>query len=630
MNGLIGLGILILPLLSSIWVALGNVRVKAAHRITIGGVGLSFLLSLYAGYRIFFSGMSPVEFVFYHWQLSDALTFSISMYLDQLTALLLIVVNFVSLMVHIYSVVYMRGDPGYQRFFSYMSLFTFSMLTLLSARNFLQLFFAWEGVGLVSYLLIGFWYKRGAANNASLKAFVVNRVGDFSFILGIGLIWKYFGTLDYQTIFQLIPHVANQTFTLMPGIQCSVITMICLLLFVGAMGKSAQIPLHVWLPESMEGPTPISALIHAATMVTAGVYLVVRLAPLFVASQVALNFILIIGASTAFLMGLVALVQTDIKRIVAYSTLSQLGYMMAACGAGTFSGAIFHLITHAFFKALLFLSAGSVILALHHEQDIRKMTSLRWSQLPVTYVCFLVGTLALVAFPPFSGFYSKDIIIDAVADSTLQAAPYAYFCLVSSVLITACYSFRAFFLIFHARRSTPVEVKESNLVRISLLALAIPSFCSGFLLARETPPVISFLTVLMLAGIFIAWCCYIKFPNWPERFVHYGHGFYRILIAKFGFDEFNQLFFVRGWVGLSKLFFKVDTQILDEKLVNGSGRTINWFSENFRKLQSGFIYQYAFAMTFGLLLLLFVMVFGLWQMLIPILSNGVGPVYLPL
>ena len=415
------LAIVLVPLAAAIIAGLFGKQIgrAGAHWITVLAVGLSFVLSALVLKDLYFDGGQTENYTVYTWAVSDGLRMEIGFLIDRLTALMMVVVTFVSLMVHIYTIGYMADDPGYQRFFSYISLFTFSMLMLVMANNFLQLFFGWEAVGLVSYLLIGFWFKRESAIFANLKAFLVNRVGDFGFILGIAAIVMYSGALDYATVFLRAPAIASQSIEVVSGMPWNAMTLICILLFIGAMGKSAQAPLHVWLPDSMEGPTPISALIHAATMVTAGIFMVARMSPLFELSETALAVVVVIGAITAFFMGLVGIVQNDIKRVVAYSTLSQLGYMTVALGVSAYSAAIFHLMTHAFFKALLFLAAGSVIIALHHEQDIRKMGGLR-KYMPITYWTALVGSLALIGFPGSSGFFSKDALIEAVKGSHWQ------------------------------------------------------------------------------------------------------------------------------------------------------------------------------------------------------------------
>ncbi len=420
-----------------------------AHTVTIAGVGIAFIASVF----IFQDVMAGNTFngTVYQWLSSGDYTFQVGFLIDPLTVTMMLVVNFVSLMVHIYTIGYMHDDPGYNRFFSYISLFTFSMLMLVMSNNFMQLFFGWEAVGLVSYLLIGFWYTRPTAIFANMKAFLVNRVGDFGFVLGIGLVLAHFGTLDYQPVFAGAKDLASATITLVPGVEwgtVSLMSVICILLFIGAMGKSAQVPLHVWLPDSMEGPTPISALIHAATMVTAGIFMVSRMSPLFELSDAALSFVIVIGAITALFMGFLGIIQNDIKRVVAYSTLSQLGYMTVALGASAYSVAIFHLMTHAFFKALLFLAAGSVIIGMHHDQDIRNMGGLR-KYMPITWLTSLIGSLALIGTPFFAGFYSKDSIIEAVALSKIPGSGFAYFSVMAGVFITAFYSFRMYFLVFH-------------------------------------------------------------------------------------------------------------------------------------------------------------------------------------
>ncbi|HWI15135.1 MAG TPA: NADH-quinone oxidoreductase subunit L, partial [Burkholderiales bacterium] len=456
----------------------------------------------------------------YTWLISGDTRFEVGFLIDRLSATMMIVVSFVSLMVHIYTIGYMADDPGYQRFFSYISLFTFSMLMLVMSNNFMQLFFGWEAVGLVSYLLIGFWYTRPTAIYANLKAFLVNRVGDFGFLLGIALVLMYFGTLDYAAVFHTAGTLSNNTIEIFPGHAWSLMTVICILLFIGAMGKSAQFPLHVWLPDSMEGPTPISALIHAATMVTAGIFMVARMSPLFELSETALSFVLVIGAITALFMGLVAIVQNDIKRVVAYSTLSQLGYMTVALGASAYAAGMFHLATHAFFKAVLFLGTGSVIIAMHHEQDMRRMGGLA-KYMPITYLTVLIGSFANAGFPGFSGFFSKDAIIEAVGLSHTPGAAFAHFCVLASVFVTGLYSFRLVFMTFHGRErfghagehggkhvehghgehgegKTPAAAAHSHdhddhahggtphetpaVVTVPLILLAIPSISAGWLI----------------------------------------------------------------------------------------------------------------------------------------------------
>lgn len=641
------LEIVLFPLLGSILAGLWGKTIGpiAAHRVTITGVAISFILSLYLCYQFVVVGAVPYNANLYSWAISGRFQFNIGFLLDRLSTVMLVVVNFVSLAVHVYSIGYMREDSGYQRFFSYISLFTFMMLMLVSANNFLQLYFGWEGVGLVSYLLIGFWFKRDSANFGSLKAFLVNRVGDFGFLLGIAAVFNYFDTVDYAAVFSAAPSFVAQTMMIIPGHPWSVISVICILLFVGAMGKSAQMPLHVWLPESMEGPTPISALIHAATMVTAGVYLVARMSPLFEYSHAALSFILVIGATGALFTGILAIVQNDIKRVIAYSTLSQLGYMIAALGVSAYAAGMFHLITHACFKALLFLAAGSVIVALHHEQDMRKMGNL-WKYMPITYVSFLIGALALAAIPPFAGFFSKDAIIEAIHISSLAGSGYAYYCVLAGAFVTAFYIFRAFFMVFHTKERmdahTIEHLHESPwVIWLPLVVLAIPSVLIGaalvgsvlyhpqsllgntlFVLPQDN--VLAKLAVdyqgpwalimhsvyslpiwLSVAGIVVAWLCYIRFPHAPAFFARSFSWIYSLLIHKYGFDDFNQIVLTRGTEKAAREFYVVgDERVLDHYVVHGSGRGIMLVSKVLRKLQSGYLYHYAFAMIIGLLVLL--------------------------
>jgi NADH-quinone oxidoreductase subunit L len=622
--------------------AIGRV---GAHSVTIGGLLISFALSLYLAWAIL-SGASPaVDSNLYTWASGgDAFPFEfyIGFLIDPLTVLMMVVVTFVSLLVHVYSIGYMADDDGYQRFFSYISLFTFMMLMLVTANNFLQLFFGWEGVGLVSYLLIGFWYQRESALEGSFKAFLVNRVGDFGFVLGIAMVFAYAGSLHFGTVFQSAHVMANQTVELFSGHPWSVITVICLLLFIGAMGKSAQVPLHVWLPESMEGPTPISALIHAATMVTAGVFMVARISPMMELSPTALSVVLVIGATGALFTGLIAIVMNDIKRVIAYSTLSQLGYMMVAMGASAYSAGIFHLATHACFKALLFLGAGSVIIGMHHEQDMRKMGGL-WRKMPITYVTFFIGCLALCAIPPFAGFFSKDTIIEAAKLSKAPGSAYAYFCVASGAMVTAMYTFRAFFMTFHGKprmdKHTLSHVHESPwVVWLPLVLLAIPSVIIGYILYMpmlfNTPGILgSSITVLpahdvlaeiahevtspwqtmthaltawtfwaTLAAIFVAWVCYIALPQIPGILSQRFALFYRLLINKYGFDAFNNVFFVKGSKGLGEVFYQVgDQRLIDGFFVNGTGRSVRWLALHIRKFQSGYLYHYVAVMVFGLL-----------------------------
>lgn len=618
---------------------------SGAHWVTIIGVGISFFLSVLVFKWIVWDGLAGLNQNLYLWGESGSFHFYAGFLVDHLTAVMMVTVTFVSLLVHIYTIGYMADDPGYQRFFSYMSLFTFAMLALVMANNFLQLFFGWEGVGLVSYLLIGFWYQREAAAAGGLKAFLVNRVGDVGFFLGIAAILGFFGTLDYAQIFKQIPVVANSTFTFYPGHVVPVVTVICILLFIGAMGKSAQMPLHVWLPESMEGPTPISALIHAATMVTAGVFMVARMSPLYEYSETALTIILIVGATGALFTGILALVQQDVKRVIAYSTMSQLGYMMVALGASAYSAGIFQLITHACFKALLFLAAGSVIIALHHEQDMRKMGGL-WRYLPVTYVCYLVGALALSAIPPFSGFYSKDSIIEAVKASTTAGATYAYLCVLIGTYVTALYIFRSFFLTFHTKERLRPEVKRHlkespPVVLVPLVALAIPSVILGAVMIgpilfsepgllgngvlvlpqhavlpqlaktyegslRMASEIFTDLPVwLSIAGIATAWFVYIFIPAIPDAITKHFKLLYKILLHKYGFDELYHRVFVDGTRELANgLYRYCDMKLIDGLMVNGSAHVVGWISKTTRKLQSGYLFQYALVMVIGVVILM--------------------------
>jgi len=610
-----------------------------AHWITILGVGVAFLLSAWVLSGLLSGRLQPFNGTVYTWAVSDGMHMDVGFLIDRLSALMMTVVTFVSLMVHIYTVGYMRDDPGYQRFFSYIALFTFAMLMLVMANNFLQLFFGWEAVGLVSYLLIGFWFKRPTAIHANLKAFIVNRVGDFGFLLGIAALVSFTGTLDYSEVFAAAPGLATESIRVFAGPPWNAATVICLLLFVGAMGKSAQVPLHVWLPDSMEGPTPISALIHAATMVTAGVFMVARMSPLFELSSTALSVVLVIGASTAFFMGLVGLVQNDIKRIVAYSTLSQLGYMMVALGASAYAAGIFHLGTHAFFKALLFLAAGSVIIAMHHEQDIRKMGGLR-SYMPVTYWTALLGSLALIGFPGFSGFFSKDAIIESVHASTTPGAAYAYWCVLLGVFVTALYTFRMFFLVFHGKERmdehTRSHLKESPLVvTVPLVLLAIPSVVIGWMTVKpllfggyfgssihvaESRNVLAEIGVhgadagaflihgvkglpvdLSLAGVLVAWLLYLRRPDLLAQATGRLRAFVRVLVNKYYFDDLNEKVIAPAARGLGKGLWKLGDEILiDGLLVNGSARTVGWLAGVVRRVQSGYLYHYAFAMIIGL------------------------------
>jgi NADH-quinone oxidoreductase subunit L len=614
-----------------------------AHSITIGGVALSCGLSMYVLSKFVFDGMAPFNGTVYTWLVTDGLKMEVGFLIDHLSAMMMVVVTFVSLMVHIYTIGYMDDDPGYQRFFSYISLFTFSMLMLVMSNNFMQLFFGWEAVGLVSYLLIGFWYTRQSAVFANLKAFIVNRIGDFGFVLGIAAVLRYTGSLDYATVFAHADQIASAQIHVSSTLSWPAITFTCICLFIGAMGKSAQVPLHVWLPDSMEGPTPISALIHAATMVTAGIFMVARMSPLFELSETALSTILVIGSTTAFFMGLLGIVNNDIKRVVAYSTLSQLGYMTVALGVSAYSAGIFHLMTHAFFKALLFLAAGSVIIAMHHEQDMRKMGGLR-KYLPITYWTCLVGALALIGFPGTSGFFSKDSLIDAVAGSHRFGAGYAYFCVLTGVFITALYTFRMFFMTFHGKERmdhhTQEHLHESPwVVTVPLILLAIPSaligwftvkpllfgdFFDGAIRVLPANNVLEHMTEefhgsaafvgsaltappvwLALAGVATAYVFFLWKPALADGAERSFKWLHTILAEKYGFDWFNQNVIVAGAWALGGGLWRVGDQIvIDDGVVNGSARVVGWFSSVMRYAQSGYLYHYAFAMILGLASLL--------------------------
>ncbi len=612
---------------------------RGAHTVTILGVLIAFLASC----AILVDVLHGNSFngAVYTWATSGETRFEIGFLIDRLSALMIVVVSFVSLMVHVYTIGYMADDPGYQRFFSYIALFTFSMLMLVMANNFLQLFFGWEAVGLVSYLLIGFWYTRPSATYANLKAFIVNRVGDFGFLLGIALVLAHFGTLDYAGVFSQAPGQAGATLELLPGSHWLLLTVICLCLFVGAMGKSAQFPLHVWLPDSMEGPTPISALIHAATMVTAGIFMVARMSPLYELSQTALSVVMVVGAITALFMALVAVTQFDIKRVIAYSTLSQLGYMTVALGASAYAAGIFHLMTHAFFKAVLFLGAGSVIIALHHEQDMRRMGGLR-KYMPVTYATVLVGALANAGLPPFAGFFSKDAILEAVHASQLPGAGFAYLALLAAVFVGGVYTFRLVFYAFHGETRvdphTLEHLRESPwVVTLPLVLLAIPSLASGWWLGKvvfgnyfgssiEVLPVHAGIAELAaeyhglwsfmlhglaglpfwlaLAGAALAWYLYTVRTDLPKRIAVAFGPLYALVEGKYGFDELYSWLFAGGARVLGKgLWRGGDQTVIDGVVVNGSARVVGWVASVVRLFQSGLIYQYAVSMLVGVVLL---------------------------
>jgi len=611
-----------------------------AHSVTI----LSVLISFACSVVIFQDVMAGNVFngSVYTWITSGETRLEVGFLIDRLTAIMMIVVTFVSLMVHIYTIGYMAEDPGYQRFFSYISLFTFSMLMLVMANNFLQLFFGWEAVGLVSYLLIGFWYTRPTAIYANMKAFLVNRVGDFGFILGIGLVLAHFGTLDYNAVFSQAPGVAGKTIEVFTGAPWLLMSVICICLFVGAMGKSAQFPLHVWLPDSMEGPTPISALIHAATMVTAGIFMVARMSPLFELSQTALSVVLVIGAITGLAMAMVAITQFDIKRVVAYSTLSQLGYMTMALGASAYSVAIFHLMTHAFFKAVLFLGAGSVIIAMHHEQDMRRMGGLK-KYMPITYWTVFIGALANAGFPPFAGFFSKDTIIEALHASHTPGATFAYLAALLGVFFGGLYSLRLVFMTFHGTERMDAHPKAQLhetpwVVTLPLVLLAIPSVAAGWTIGTvvygeyfgtsiQVLPqhgamaelkehfhgvwsmMLHGLTALpfwfALAGAATAWYLYIARPDLPRVVAGKFGLLYAIVERKYGFDElYSWLLGGGARIAGNGLWKYGDQRLIDGFAVNGSARIVGWFSGVVRLFQTGLVYQYAFTMIIGVFVLL--------------------------
>ena len=642
--------IILAPLLAAVVVGFFGHRIGRAgsHWLTILAVGISFVLSSIVLYQLYWGGLEAENYKLYTWAMSNEITMEIGFLIDNLTALMIVVVSFVSLMVHIYTIGYMRDDPGYQRFFSYISLFTFSMLILVMSNNFLQLFFGWEAVGLFSYLLIGFWYQRESAILANLKAFLINRVGDFGFILGIAAIVMYTNSLDYVTVFANAENISSQNIEIFSGISWNAMSVVCILLFIGAMGKSAQAPLHVWLPDSMEGPTPISALIHAATMVTAGIFMVARMSPLFEYSETALSVVLVVGSFTAFFMGLLGVVQNDIKRLIAYSTLSQLGYMTVALGVSAYSVAIFHLMTHAFFKALLFLAAGSVIIAMHHEQDIRNMGGLK-KYMPLTYFTALAGSLALIGFPGTSGFFSKDIIIEAVKHSHWMGQGIIYWISYLSVLlgvfVTALYTFRMFFLVFHGEehmdRKTKKDLHESPpVITIPLILLAIPSLIAGWVtietvlfnnyfegaifvtglhnslqgLASEFTGSFNFLLhslksspvfYLSISGVATSWFFYIQRPDIRGMISLKLSGLRNLLINKYYFDDL----WVKGFAAGGRqvgyfLWKKGDELIIDGLIVNGIANNIRQLALILRNIQTGFLYHYAFIMIIGLTFIL--------------------------
>ena len=667
------LTIALLPLAGSLLAGLfGNKIGRAgAHSVTILGVAVSAVLSGWVLWGFIDGSRAKFDENVYTWLTMGGIDFSVGFLVDSMTAMMMAVVTGVSLMVHIYTIGYMHDEAvGYQRFFSYISLFTFSMLMLIMCNNFIQLFFGWEAVGLVSYLLIGFYFKKPSATFANLKAFLVNRVGDFGFVLGIALVLAYFGgSLRYADVFAYLPQVQNATIELIPGVQWSLITVTCLLLFVGAMGKSAQFPLHVWLPDSMEGPTPISALIHAATMVTAGLFMVSRMSPIYELSSTALSVIMVIGAITALFMGFLGTIQNDIKRVVAYSTLSQLGYMTVALGASAYSVAMFHVMTHAFFKALLFLAAGSAIIGMHHDQDMRHMGNLK-KYMPITWLTMLLGNLALIGTPFFSGFYSKDSIIEAAKLSNLPGSGFAYFAVLASVFVTAFYAFRQYFMVFHGKekwRELPEHHDDHHsdghhhglgkhdnphespwVVTLPLVLLAIPSVIIGYIaiepmlygdffkgvifvnheahptmhlmkeefhgaLAMVSHSLHSPVLYLAIAGVVSAWFLYIKAPSLPAKIAAAFRPVYVLFENKYYLDVIYYNVFAKGSRALGTFFWKaIDTAIIDNGLVNGSTKLVGAVSAQVRKMQTGFIYTYAAFMVTGVLVLIVAFFWGLW------------------
>ncbi|HVP32624.1 MAG TPA: NADH-quinone oxidoreductase subunit L [Steroidobacteraceae bacterium] len=666
------LAIPLLPLAAALIAGLGGRLIgrAGAHTVTCLAVGASCVLSVLVLKQMYWDGVPTYEARVYTWLVSDSMHMQVGFLVDRLTALMITVVTFVSLCVHIYTIGYMADDPGYTRFFSYISLFTFSMLMLVMANNFMQLFFGWEAVGLVSYLLIGFWYTRPSAIFANLKAFIVNRVGDFGFVLGIAGVAFYTYSLDYRDAFAAAPHIALAALPLSSTTSVNALTLICICLFVGAMGKSAQVPLHVWLPDSMEGPTPISALIHAATMVTAGIFMVARMSPLFEYSDAALSVVMVVGAVTAFFMGLLGVVNNDIKRVIAYSTLSQLGYMTVALGVSAYGAAIFHLMTHAFFKALLFLAAGSVIIAMHHEQDMRRMGGLA-KYMPITTVTCWIGALALIGTPFFSGFYSKDAIIEAVGESHRWGAGVAYWAVLLGVFVTALYTFRLLFMTFHGperfREAAhgPDDREDSDdsahghddprhddhgghggdprespwVVTVPLIALAIPSVLIGALtvapvlfgdyfgksifvlpandvvgrIGEDFAGAVSFAVHGFMkppfwfatAGVATAWLFFLRRPELADQAERRFRLAYRILTEKYYFDWFNEKVVAPVARAIGIAFWKGgDQALIDGAMVNGTAESVGWLGSVLRRVQSGYLYSYAFWMVIGLAVLL--------------------------
>ncbi|MBK2125625.1 NADH-quinone oxidoreductase subunit L [Fangia hongkongensis] len=640
-----------------------KIKLSGVNFVTIILVGLSFVLSLMLAYGVFFQNQTFTA-TYFDWAMFPSIGMKVSFTVDRLSVFMMLIVTFVSMLVHIYSMGYMRGEEGYARFFAYISGFTFAMLCLVMGNNFLLLFFGWEGVGLFSYLLIGFYFNKDSANEASLRAFIINRVGDLGFLLGIGAVIYYTGSIDYNTVFTAVANLDNTHMISFLGMEFSPITLMCVLLFIGAMGKSAQFPLHTWLEGSMEGPTPISALIHAATMVTAGVFMVARLSPMFIHSATALSFVMIIGAITCLFMGLIAIVQMDIKRVIAYCTLSQLGYMMVAQGASGFSIGMFHLMTHAMFKALLFLAAGSVIVAMHHEQDMRKMGGLR-KYMPITYLCMIIGGWALAAIPPLSGFFSKDLIIEAAQITTLPGHEFAYYLVLACAFVTSFYTFRMIFMTFHGKprmdAHTRSHLKESPMsILIPLIVLAIASIFAGMLffeaaltpnlnvhqgifgdtVAQYIQPALGNMTVvsalasepftktpwdyiahsvqtvpfwLAIIALVMAYIFYVVAPSIPKYLSEVRSGFgilHHILVKKYFIDGLYELVFVKGVILLAKFFWVViDIFLIDKVIVHGSAGAIYLTGKKLRKVQRGYIYDYALVLLIGVIALIIWLIF---------------------
>ncbi len=638
-----------LPLLASLVVGLFGWKLgeRVSHTICIAGVVIAALLSAH----VFVQVLHGARFYgdLWSWVISGGFRVAVGMDIDPLTAIMMLTVTIVSACVHVYTIGYMHGDPGYTRFFSYISGFTFAMLVLVMGDNFLMLFFGWEAVGLVSYLLIGFWYERDSATYAALKAFIVNRVGDFGFAIGVLAVWYYFGTLDYREVFHLAPSVAATGVSLdfdALGIEVSAITFICIALFVGAIGKSGQVPLHVWLPDSMEGPTPISALIHAATMVTAGVFMVARLSPLFELSEAALATVTVVGAITAWMCATIGLVQNDIKRVIAYSTCSQLGYMFVACGVSAYSVGIFHLMTHAYFKALLFLAAGSVIHAMMAEQDIRIMGQLR-RHMPITYATMLIAALALSGIPPFAGYWSKDMIIEAAREAHHLgwAGTFGYLAVLSGVFMTAFYTFRMFFLVFHNSDRVPERIKghlheSPKVITVPLMILAVGALFAGWwgadvlhltdgnlagnflgasLFVRPEHNVLAHMEEhgafgflmgwpfwLAVGGIGLAWFMYFRETEYPARLAAMFAPIYRFLLNKWYWDELYVAVFLRGAQRLGTLLWQgADVRLIDRGLLHGVVLgSVQAMAARLRAFQTGYLYHYAFVMVAGAVALL--------------------------